>query len=367
MERQRVVIKFGSSSLTTGKGNLDKDRIQMYVDQIADLKRRGHAPVIVSSGAVAAGYRHIGYKKRPRVLAQKQAAAAVGQALLMQVYQELFDAHDIVVSQLLLTRDDLADRVRCHNAFSTLEELLHQEVIPIINENDSVSVDELKFGDNDMLSSYVANLVKASHLLIITDTNGLYTADPRKNPQATRIHTVKEISDDILQLAGGAGTVLGTGGMRTKIEAARVAISGGIAIFIGQVTADHSLADIVAGKGDGTYFLPSSSLLPVKKQWLCFHSRVHGELTIDEGAERALIEQGKSLLPAGVREVDGHFHAGDVVEVKSLSGTTLGKGISNYNDWQIQAVKGLSSPEVKKRIRVNKLEVIQRDEWVQMI
>jgi glutamate 5-kinase len=364
MGRDRVVIKFGSSSLTTSDGQIDKGKISAYVKYIIELKRNGHTPVIVSSGAVAAGYGQIGYKKSPKLLPQKQAAAAVGQTLLMQVYHELFAQQQMAVAQLLLTRMDLTDRTRCHNAFNTLEELLKQGVIPIINENDSVSVDELKFGDNDSLSSFVANLVKASHLVIVTDMNGLYTADPRKKSDAVRIHTVESISDDILKIAGGAGTDVGTGGMRTKIEAARVAVFGGISVYIGKITPESTLLDVLKGHGDGTYFPHTASPLSVKKQWLGFHSLVRGELFIDEGAEEALIKQGKSLLPVGIKHVEGEFHIGDVVEVKKINGTSIGRGICNYNVWQIQAVKGMSSDEVVKRVQIDKLEVIHRDDWI---
>jgi len=364
LQKKRVVIKFGSSSLTTPDGQIDLKRISFYVQNIYGLVQEGYIPVIVSSGAVAAGYSRVGYKKRPVILSQKQAAAAVGQGLLMQIYNEQFSKFGLVVSQLLLTRLDLTDRIRCHNAFNTLEELLQHGVVPIINENDSVSVNELKFGDNDLLSSYVANLVKAQNLLIVTDTNGLYTDDPRKNPDATRIDTVDSISDEILGLAGGAGSSVGTGGMRTKVEAARVALFGGISVYVGQLHAQSTLLDMLHEKGDGTYFRPSSSPLSMKKQWLGLHSLVRGEITIDEGAAQALLKQGKSLLPAGVVEVNGEFHQGDVVEVKNQEGHALGRGISNYNDWQIRAVKGLNSQEVQKRTEVDKLEVIHRDEWV---
>lgn len=343
---------------------MDRERIADYVQQIAALKKEGYKPVIVSSGAVAAGYARIGYRKRPQLLPQKQAAAAVGQALLMQVYQELFAQHGVVVAQLLLTRTDFTDRVRCRNAFNTLEELLNQGVVPIINENDSVSVDELKFGDNDALSSFVANLVKADKLIIITDTNGLYTSDPRKDPTAKKLDRVEMITDDIIQLAGGAGSAVGLGGMRTKIEAARVALFGGISVYIGQLSPTSTLFDILAERGDGTYFPNSGSPLSVKKQWLSFHSLVKGEVYVDEGAEKAIVEQGKSLLPAGVIAVHGEFHQGDVVEVKNRQGESLGRGICNYNHWQLKAVLGLTSEEVEKRIQVDKIEVIHRDEWV---
>ncbi|WP_025028774.1 glutamate 5-kinase [Caldalkalibacillus mannanilyticus] len=364
MSRKRVVIKFGSSSLTTEDGQIDHQRIAFYVDNIHEMIKAGYTPVIVSSGAVAAGYSQMGYKKRPTILAQKQAAAAVGQGILMQIYNEIFAKYDLVVSQLLLTRMDLTDRERCHNAYNTLEELLQHGVIPIINENDSVSVNELKFGDNDLLSSYVANLVKASHLFIVTDMNGLYTDDPRKNPNAKRIDIVETISNEIVEIAGGAGSSVGTGGMKTKVEAARVGLFGGISVYIGKLTPESRIIDMMKGTGDGTYFLPSASPLSMKKQWLGLHSMVRGEIMIDAGASQALIHQGKSLLPAGVLDVQGEFHQGDVVEVKDEKGRTLGRGISNYNAWQIRAVKGLSSQEVAERTEVDKIEVIHRDEWV---
>jgi glutamate 5-kinase len=364
MENRRVVIKFGSSSLTADDGLIDRNKLAHYVNNIIELRNKGFTPIIVSSGAVAAGYGQIGYKKRPKLLHQKQAAAAVGQALLMQVYQELFASHHVAVAQLLLTRMDLTDRTRCRNAFNTLEELLKQGVIPIINENDSVSIDELKFGDNDSLSSFVTNLVKGSYLVIVTDMNGLYTADPRKKADAVRISMVQAISDEILKSAGEAGTDVGTGGMRTKIEAARVALFGGSSVYIGKVTANSTLSDILNGVGDGTYFPHTSSPLSVKKQWLGFHSLVRGELIIDEGATKALNEEGKSLLPVGIQNITGEFHIGDVVEVKTTFGTSVGRGICNYNHWQIQAVKGMSSDEILKRVQVDKLEVIHRDDWM---
>lgn len=364
MSRERVVIKFGSSSLTTKQGGLDQDKIEQYVHQIIAIIDQGLDPVIVSSGAIAAGYERIGYKQRPRSLAQKQASAAVGQTLLMQTYQEIFARENIVVSQLLLTRQDLSDRNRCHNAFNTLDELLRQGVVPIVNENDSVSIKEIMFGDNDILSAFVANLVKAKQLIVVTDTNGLYTSDPHKNPDAKRINKVENISEQIIDIAGSSHSSIGTGGMRSKVEAARVSVSGGIPFFVGEISSIYPLSAVLKGEGDGTYFVPSSALLPVKKQWLSFHSLINGHVVIDEGAETALLERGKSLLPAGIKEVHGEFHIGDVIEVYNIQGKVLGRGIINYNDWQIKAVKGLNSNDVQKRVQVDKIEVIHRDEWV---
>jgi glutamate 5-kinase len=364
MLRSKVVIKFGSSSLTKADGHIDQRKIAAYVEKIAQLVAHGYAPVIVSSGAVAAGYARIGYKRRPRLLPQKQASAAVGQAILMQIYQELFSQHQLVVGQLLLTRMDLTDKTRCYNAFNTLDELLQQGVIPIINENDSVSVNELKFSDNDLLSAYVANLAKAKDLLIMTDTDGLYSADPRKDPSARRFDKVTEISEELMSIAGGTASEVGTGGMRSKVEAARIALFGGISVYIGKLKEHDSLLNILSGQGDGTYFIPSVAPLSVKKQWLGLHSYIQGRIVIDAGASKAILEQGRSLLPAGIMDVEGEFHAGDVVEVVDEQKKPLGRGIANYNEWEIRAVKGLSSTEVLKRIQVEKIEVIHRDEWM---
>jgi glutamate 5-kinase len=282
----------------------------------------------------------------------------------MQAYQEAFAQHEITAAQILLTRPDFASRTRARNAARTVEELLKQRAIPIFNENDSVTVDELKFGDNDTLSALVANLVKATGLYILTDTDGLYTADPRKNPDATRIERVEIISEELYKIASGAGTAVGTGGMRSKIEAARIAMQGGIPTFVGRAAEPGDLASAVAGSGKGTYFSPALHTLSAKKQWIGFLSVPKGRILVDEGAANALLYGGKSLLPAGVVSADGEFHPGDVVEVAGPDGRTLGRGVSNYDAWQITAVAGLSSEEAAKRVEAARVEVIHRDDWV---
>ncbi|GAC42049.1 glutamate 5-kinase [Paenibacillus popilliae ATCC 14706] len=226
IDLQRIVIKIGSSSLTSDHGGLDRDRVSFYVREMISLRQRGAQVVLVTSGAVAAGFRHIGYPERTKHLHEKQAAAAVGQALLMQAYQEQLQLHGVLAAQILLTRPDFASRRRGHNTYMTLLELLARDVVPIINENDTVSVEELKFGDNDTLSALVANLVHANRLIIVTDTDGLYTADPRTNPEATRFVRVEQIDEDLYAYAGGAGSSVGTGGMRSKLDAARIAMRG---------------------------------------------------------------------------------------------------------------------------------------------
>ncbi|SFF06431.1 glutamate 5-kinase [Paenibacillus catalpae] len=365
---ERIVVKIGSSSLTSEEGGLNRERITYFAAELAALHKRGCPLILVTSGAVAAGFRQIGYAARPKAVHEKQAAAAVGQALLMQAYQEAFGEFGIGVAQILLTRADFSNRKRIQNALKTIEELLRLRIIPIINENDTVATDELelKFGDNDKLSALVAAMTKASRLVMITDMDGLYTEDPRKNPEAVKIERVDQISEEIMQLAGGAGSAVGTGGMRSKIEAARISMRGGVRAFIGKIQQAGDLQLAVDGTGKGTYFDTQLHSLPMKKQWLGFHSMPQGRIIVDDGAEHALLVGGKSLLPAGIREIQGDFHSGDVVEVTNLTGDTIGRGVVNYEAWQIQAVAGLSTEEVKRRVDVGRIEVIHRDEWVSL-
>ncbi|MCP3771909.1 glutamate 5-kinase [Paenibacillus sp. MZ04-78.2] len=362
--QQTIVVKIGSSSLTSNEGGLNRAKIAFFAAELAALHRQGFPVLLVTSGAVAAGFRELGYASRPKLLHEKQASASVGQALLMQAYQAAFLGQGVGVGQILLTRSDFSNRKRIHNAQMTIEELLRRGMLPIINENDTVSVDELKFGDNDTLSALVANLVRAQRLVILTDTDGLYTEDPRKNADAKRIERVLEIDENISRIAGGSGSMVGTGGMRSKIEAARIAMRGGVPVFVGRVTEPGDLTLAVEGTGKGTYFDTAEHNLPMKKQWLGFHSQPQGSVYVDEGAELALVTGGKSLLPAGVKEVTGEFHPGDVIEVLGPDGETIGRGVVNYASWQLQAVAGLSTEEVQKRIEVPRIEVIHRDEWI---
>ncbi|TDF96647.1 glutamate 5-kinase [Paenibacillus piri] len=362
--QQTIVVKIGSSSLTSDEGGLNRSKIIFFASELSRLHQQGYQVLLVTSGAVAAGFREMGYVLRPKSLHEKQAAASVGQALLMQAYHEAFAAHRLGVAQILLTRSDFSNRKRVHNASMTIEELLRRRIIPIINENDTVVVDELKFGDNDMLSALVANLVRARRLLILTDTDGLYTEDPRKNAEARRIERVAEIDENIYRIAGGSGSSVGTGGMRSKIEAARIAMRGGVPVFVGRVVEDGDLELAVNNTGKGTYFITSEHNLPMKKQWLGFHSFPVGRVTVDHGAETALVAGGRSLLPAGVTAVSGDFHPGDVVEVVNSDDQTIGRGVVNYSTWQLQAVAGLGTEEVQKRIEVQRIEVIHRDEWI---
>lgn len=361
---ERIVVKIGSSSLTSEHGGLDRERISFYAEELHRLTQQGKQVVLVTSGAVAAGFRHIGYEARPKQVHEKQAAAAVGQALLMQAYQEHLQPFGLACAQILLTRQDFANRKRGHNAHMTIEELLKRGVIPIVNENDTVSIDELKFGDNDTLSALVANLVHAQQLIIITDTDGLYTADPRKDLSAKRFNHVDHITEEIYAYAGGAGTSVGTGGMRSKLDAARIAMRGGVRAFVGRVNEPGDLLHAVQECGKGTYFVTQLHGLPVKKQWLGFHSTPLGAIVVDAGAEIALLDKGSSLLPAGVTKVQGQFHAGDVVEVVGIDNRLIGRGIVNYDNDQLIAIAGCTTAEVLKQLEVSRIEVIHRDEWV---
>ncbi|GKU79488.1 glutamate 5-kinase [Paenibacillus sp. L3-i20] len=363
---ERIVVKIGSSSLTSDEGGLNRENIHFFASELASRHQLGENIMLVTSGAVAAGFRRIGYPSKPKAVHEKQAAAAVGQALLMQTYQEAFSQYGIVAAQILLTRADFSNRRRIQNALMTIEELLKQRIIPIINENDTVATDELmlKFGDNDNLSALVAAMTKVNMLVIITDMDGLYTEDPRKNPLAVKIERVDQISEDILKLAGGSGSSVGTGGMRSKIEAARIAMRGGVRAYIGKVQYDGDLSRAIEGTGRGTYFDTKLNSLPMKKQWLGFHSTPQGRIIVDDGAVNALLIGGKSLLPAGITDSSGDFHPGDVVEVFNSQGETLGRGVVNYAAWQLKAAAGLSTDEVSRRIEVTRIEVIHRDEWI---
>ncbi|KTD87223.1 glutamate 5-kinase [Paenibacillus etheri] len=361
----RIVVKIGSSSLTGTEGGLNREAVSFFASEIAELKRNGCEVLLVTSGAVAAGFRSIGYPTRPKLLHEKQAAAAVGQVLLMQAYQEAFAEHGITTAQILLTRTDFCSRRAMNNAMMTVEELLRQGAVPVFNENDTVSVDELKFGDNDTLSALVANLLKATRLLVLTDMDGLYSGDPRKHPDAIRYQFVDDITPEIYAIAGGAGSSVGTGGMRSKIDAAKIATRGGVPVFVGRATEPGDLQLAASGSGRGTYFATKLSSLPVKKQWLGFMSTPLGSLYVDEGAVEALLHGGHSLLPVGVKQIEGNFHAGDVVEVLGPDSKLLGRGIVNYDDAQLRSIQGLPSHQIVPKLgEVHRLEVIHRDEWI---
>ena len=364
MERQRIVVKIGSSSLTHPDGALSHDKIRHWAQAIARLRQSGHSVILISSGAVAAGFRGLGYPNWPEMIPAKQASAAVGQSLLMQAWADQFDQHQITTAQLLLTREDFSDRTRYQNAHATLTELLGRGALPIINENDSVSIAELTFGDNDMLSALVSGLMHADMLMIMTDINGLYDADPRENPNAYRYPYLPRLPDRLIEKATSSGSRVGTGGMRSKVEAAQTALSLGVRVFIGTGQENDALIAILTGRGDGTYIGSKLNTVKARKQWIGLHSKSAGHLVIDPGAEHALLKGGKSLLPVGVLAAHGTFQSGDVVEVLNTAGQRIGKGIVGFSAFQLNQIKGRSTADIRLPNMPDHEEVIHRDDWV---
>lgn len=365
-KRKRIVVKIGSSSLTNDQGEIDQTKFNDHVQALAALRQAGHEVLLVSSGAVAAGFARLGYSSRPITLKGRQAAAAVGQSLLIQSYIDKFGEFDIIPAQILLTRDDFANRDRFKNAYDTLMELLERRILPIINENDTVSIRELTFGDNDMLSALVSGFIHADQLIILTDVNGLYDANPHIYKTAKRIDFLDDISDEMLTFAGEAGSKVGTGGMKSKLLAAKTALTVGVPVFIGTGEGTNKLLDIAKGDGDGTYILNENrNAININQQWIAIHSETVGKLYVDKGAENAILYNSKNLLPAGIYEVKGNFNKGDIVEVFGMNGI-IGKGEVTYSSTDLLKVIGKSSEERGKRASTSPVEVIHRDKWVRI-
>lgn len=345
---KRIVVKIGSGVLTSEEYGIDPSFLDGLAADIAALRSRGIQVVVVSSGAVAAGRQALGLADRPRTLPQKQAAAAIGQSRLMRAYEEAFSGYDLKVAQILLTRDDLANRRRFQNARGTLDTLLSCGIIPVINENDTVVVDELKFGDNDNLSALVTNLVEAQLLLIMTDIDGLYTADPRSNPDATLIHEVRAITREMERGAGGTGTSVGTGGMATKLAAAKKVVKSGVAavVFAGKVRGN--LGRIMAGEQVGTLFLPEGEALNRRKHWIAFTLRPTGSIHVDAGARDVLKKHGKSLLPSGITSVEGRFDRGACVKIVAPEGNEFARGLVDYSSHEIEQILGHKSGDIEQ-------------------
>lgn len=364
MMKKRIVVKIGSSSLTNENGEIDQVKFVDHVNALAELRSAGHEVLLVSSGAVAAGFKRLGYCTRPITLKGRQAAAAVGQSLLVQSYIDKFSEFGIVPAQILLTRDDFSNRDRYKNAYATMSELLERRVLPIINENDTISVRELTFGDNDMLSALVSGLMKADQLIILTDVNGLYDSNPNENPDAQKIDLLNEITDDMLSFADESGSSVGTGGMKSKLLAAKTALSVGVPVFIGKGFGKDKLTNMINGHGYGTYILnEQQNSITINQQWIAMHSEASGKIYVDEGAEEAILYNSKNLLPAGVFKVQGNFKKGDVVEVFGLNGL-IGKGEVTYSAKELQKAIGKRSEEQTNRVRTTQVEVIHRVKWV---
>jgi glutamate 5-kinase len=362
---QRLVVKVGSSLVTNEGRGLDAEAISRWGAQIAQLRGQGKDIVMVSSGAIAEGMKRLGWSKRPTAIHELQAAAAVGQMGLAQVYERAFREHGLATAQVLLTHEDLADRKRYLNARSTLMTLLAHKVVPIINENDTVVTDEIKVGDNDTLGALVANLIDADVLIILTDQEGLYTADPRRDPQARFLSAVVAGDPALESMAGGAGSSIGKGGMITKVLAAKRAASRGAHTIVASGHQDRVLERLAAGEVFGTQFIAQTQPLAARKQWLQDQLQLKGAITLDAGAVAALKKGGKSLLAIGVASVRGEFQRCEVVSILDPQGSEIARGLCNYASGEARMIMGRPSVEIEGILGfVEEAELIHRDNMV---
>lgn len=362
---KRIIIKVGSSLVTNEGKGLDVAAIQTWAEQIVALRQLGKEVVLVSSGAIAEGMQRLGFNKRPSAIHQLQACAAVGQMGLAQVYESSFRHHDVRTAQVLLTHADLADRERYLNARSTLFTLLDLGVVPIVNENDTVVTDEIKFGDNDTLGALVANLIEADALIILTDQRGLFSADPRKNLNADFIHQAHAGDASLEVMAGGAGSSIGSGGMLTKILAAKRAALSGADTVIAWGREENVLTRLAAGEAIGTQLTAQTAQLTARKQWMAAHLHTAGKIVLDAGAVQKLTAEGKSLLPIGVTDVMGAFGRGDVITCVDPSGRPIARGISNYASSEARRIMRKPSTEIISILGfVEEPELVHRDNMV---
>ena len=362
---KRLVVKVGSGLISAPGQGLLPDRIGALADELAALAKDGREVVVVSSGAIASGMARLGLTQRPRSIPEKQAAAAVGQSALMWHYEQAFARHGIRVAQVLVTQEDISARPRYLNARNTLQVLLRFRVVPVVNENDTVAVEEIKVGDNDNLAALVAHLVDADLLVILTDVDGLYTGDPRVDPEARRLDTVDAVTEEIERLVWDADGQVSVGGMSTKLEAARKVTSSGIPMVIASGRVPGTLRRVLRGEPLGTYFVPRGDRLAGRKRWIAFAVPPQGRLTVDAGARSALVERGKSLLPSGVVEVEGEFHAGEVVSLSAADGKEFARGLTNYDAAELRKIQGAKTKDIEERLGYKSFdEVIHRDNLV---
>lgn len=362
---KRIVVKIGSSLLTANGQGLDLDAISHWAHQISQLHHAGLEIILVSSGAVAEGVVRMKLAERPNDLPSLQACAAIGQMGLIQTWSSILAEQQIQSAQVLLTHDDLTDRKRYLNASHTLQHLIDWRVIPVINENDTVSTREIKFGDNDTLAAMVAGQVNADLLVILTDQQGMFNADPRSHPDAELLSTVPALDDELFAMAGDGGA-LGRGGMVTKVRAARLAARSGCPTIVASGDSDHVLSRLIQGEALGTLFVVDENPITARKQWLAAHLQTAGSLILDQGAIKAIKEQHRSLLPVGVQVVKGHFERGDVVECVDQHGLRVAVGRVNFSSRYANMVKGLSTEKVQQVLGafgvVGSLEMIHRDQ-----
>ncbi len=364
-DARRVIVKAGSSLVTDEGRGVDLGAVSRWAAQIAALRAAGKDVILVSSGAIAEGVRRLGWLQRPREMHRLQAAAAVGQMGLAQAYETAFSGLGMVTAQVLLTHADLADRQRYINARTTLLTLLEHGVVPVINENDTVVTDEIKFGDNDTLGALVTNLVEGDVLIILTDQPGLYSADPRKNSDARFIAQAEAEDDALVAMAGGAGSGVGTGGMATKISAARRAARSGAHTVIASGREPDVLVRLSRGEPIGTQLVAGRAKLAARKQWMADHLKLRGWVDVDAGAARRVRDQGASLLPVGVTAVHGDFDRGDVIQVRDPAGAEIARGLSNYSATQARRIMRRPSSEIESLLGFSEEpELIHRDNMV---
>ncbi len=362
---RRIVVKVGSSILASVEEGLRYEVFSHLTREISELKRQGYEIVLVSSGAIAAGMEKLGYKTRPQSITQKQATAAVGQSRLIHIYENYFSRYQQMVAQILLTHDDLSHRRRFLNARNTLLTLLGLGIIPIINENDTVVVDEIKVGDNDNLSALVTNLIEADLLIILTDIEGICDRDPRSHPDAKCISLIEDVDAEMEEVMGETRSQMSVGGMASKIQAARKASRFGIPTVVACGTKKDVLRQILKGKEVGTLILPKERSMSSRKHWIAFNLKPKGDLIVDEGAKRAIVQKGKSLLPSGVLEVKGAFDRGDAVSCVGPRGKEFARGLVNYSLQELEKIKGHRTVEIEKILGYKYSdEVIHRDDLV---
>lgn len=365
-QAKRIVVKVGTSTITYSNGKRNFSQIDRLARELSDLQNQGKEMILVTSGAVAVGVDRLGLAQKPDTIPGKQAAAAVGQGVLMHTYEKFFADYGQIVAQVLLTKTESLDRHRYTNSRNTFMELLKQRVIPIVNENDVVALDELKIGDNDNMSALVAGIADADLVIILSDVDGLYTANPQTNPDAVLVNMVSEITPEIEASAGGAGTLRGTGGMATKIQAAKAATSSGIHLVIASGTQKNAITDILNGEEVGTLFVSRENRLQFRKRWLAFGARIVGSIIIDDGCVQALHKAGGcSILPAGIADVQGSFEAGSTISVMDTDGHELARGLVHYSSEELSKIKGCKSTDIEDILgHKNFDEVIHRDDLV---
>lgn len=365
---RKIVIKIGTGVLTTENGYVDKDQIKRLSEQVVALKKMGYDVVVVSSGAIGSGMGELGIEKRPGTLPELQAVAAIGQSKLISTYDECFKLHGYHAAQILLTREDFEDRQRYLNTCNTIHTLFQLNAIPVVNENDTISVDEIKFGDNDALSALVTNLLNAELLIILSSVDGLYDKYPTGKGKASVISVIENVSDEVKQLAFDVKTKRGIGGMQTKLEAASVVTNAGEAVIIANGRMDGVLKKIVQGEHIGTLFLPREVKMVSRKRWIGYTTKPKGTIYVDGGAMHALTEKGKSLLASGIVAVEGTFNKGDTISVCDKgNGEVIARGLTNYSSEEIEKIKGCSTAHIAKVLGYKLYdEVIHRDNMVML-